>query len=178
MHVRPVAPGEVMVNHPAECIELIDEALRDRRATSWQKTELRQMQARAERELAQMGPLCDEIIAQLEDAGLIVTRAPGVFQSEVRRANFMNGVPGTTDDGVAYYITTGSTIAPLQRAFGRFIRKIGVNKVHFIANAGGSRSKLSAGELSLEMDGAFDCREVDHGGRSAVTDDALRDVFG
>ena len=173
MHMRPLGPGEVMVNHPRECIKLIDEALRDPKIKSWQRKELGQMRERAEIELEERGPVYDRILGELEAAGLIAITAPGVFQSDMRQANFMNAVPGTSHAGKHFFFTTGSSITSLQAAFGRFVKRLGVDRVEFVANEGGNSNNLSAGEQSLEEYGALDCREVHHGGRSAVKTDAI-----
>lgn len=176
MHMRPLGPGEVMVNHPRACIELIDRALKDPKIKSWEKGELREMRASAEIDVEERGDLYDQIMAELEEQGLITIPAPGVFDSGRRLANFMNAVPGTTDQGERFFLTTGSTIAPLERAFARFIKSLGVDHVEFVAHNGGSRDYLSAGEGSLEDDGALDCREVHHGGVASVAYDPLEEI--
>lgn len=164
MHMRPLAPGEVLVQHPAACIELIDEALRDPDLRRWEEVELQDMRRNAQRDLELMGPVYDRIIGELEAAGLIAVEAPGVFHSYNRQANFMNAIPGTTADGEQYFLTNASSIRPLERAFARFVEGLGVDRVEFLGADGGGRDSLSASEVSLEYSGGLDCREVNHAG--------------
>lgn len=165
MYMRPAHPGEVMVNHPAMCMALIDEALKDPTATEWQKAELQQMKQSAQIELQYLGPMYDQLMTELGNAGLIVIPTPGVFYGKDRLANFMNAQPGTTDQGETYWITIGSSITPLQNAFEQFMNdNIGVDRIAFIGNAGGSATELTAGEQSLLLSGSNDCREVHHAG--------------
>jgi hypothetical protein len=175
MNLRPLGPGEVMVHHPRQALELLDEALQDPYATDWQLQELQEMRDSAEQELETLGPVCDEIVAQLEAAGLLVVPVGGVFASKQRQANFMNAVPGTTDDGRTFYLTTGSTLSPLERAFERTIKSLGVSDVEFLAKFGGTRDVLSPGERSIQDKGALDCREVHHREKLAGTHDVLSD---
>lgn len=172
MAVRPLGPGEVMVNHPRRSIQLLDEALRDPQLRSSERRELQEMRTHAQRELTELGPVYDRIIQQLESSGLLVAQAPGVFESNSRKANFMNAVPGHTPDGTATYITIGSSIKPLERAFETFVKSLGVEDVHFV---GGKMVEygMTAGEVSLEMMGGIDCREVGHAG----TDDSSKDLL-
>jgi hypothetical protein len=161
MHVRPLAPGEVLVNHPEACIRLIDRALEDPALKNWEADELAGMRQYAELELERMGPVYDRIIREIEDAGLIAIPAPGVFENETRLANFLNGIPGTARDGSPYYLTNASSIKPLERAFEAFVKDLGVERVEFLGGAGGGREGYSASELSLFDAGGLDCREVD-----------------
>lgn len=165
MHMRPLAPGEVLVQHPARCIELLDEALLDPAAKAWERSELQAMRANAVSELQELGAVYDQIVAELQEAGLIPILAPGVFANHHRQANFLNAVPGTTKDGETYFLTNASSIKPLERAFERFMKDLGVDRVEFLGGAWGGRYSLSASEHSLELSGGLDCREVNHAGK-------------
>jgi hypothetical protein len=161
MHLRPLRPGEVLVNHPQACVAALDEAMADPAATAWQQAELSAMLTRAREEQGARSAVYDQIITELEQAGLIAIRAPGVFDSGVRMANFTNAVPGTTAAGETFYICNGSSVTPLQEAFARFVRSCGVDHVDFVALEGGGEHTWSAGEMSLSLAGALDCREND-----------------
>ncbi len=178
MHMRPLAPGEVMVQHPQAAIDLIDTALEDPRIERWQSNELMDMRRRAQSDLRTMGPVYDKIMAELQDAGLIAIRAPGVFQSYNRQANFLNAVPGTTEGGANYFLTNASSIKPLERAFEGFVKNLGVDEVRFVGSYGGGARSLAASETSLELSGGLDCREVNHAGTRRPTNDLQRAVRG
>lgn len=165
MHMRPLAPGEVLIQHPARCIELLDEALLDPGAKAWEKSELRAMRANAVAELEELGPVYDQIVSEVQAAGLIPVLAPGVFANQNRQANFLNAVPGTTAADETYFLTNASSLKPLERAFERFMKDLGVDRVEFLGGAWGGRYSLSASEYSLELSGGLDCREVNHAGK-------------
>ncbi len=170
MHMRPLAPGEILVQHPAACMQLIEEALADPRLQSWESNELRAMYQTAAEEQRVMGHVYDQIIREVEDAGLLAIPAPGVF-SGYRLANFMNAVPGTTQNDQTYFLTNASSIKPLERAFERFVKALGVDRVEFLGGEGGGPRSYSASEESLELAGGLDCREVDHQGDRRPTND-------
>lgn len=170
MHMRPLAPGEVMVQHPRVCIDLIDQALSEPGIQRWEAQELHAMRENASQELRSMGHVYDQIVQEVEDAGLLAIPSPGVF-SGYRLANFMNAVPGTSDRDETYLLTNASTIKPLERAFARFVKDLGVDRVEFIGGEGGGPRSLSASEQSLELAGGLDCREVDHQGERRPTND-------
>lgn len=178
MHMRPLAPGEVLVNDPQACIDLIDEALGDPNLQAWQARELRSMRDNAQADLRTMGGVYRRIQSELIDAGLIPIATPGVFRSYNRQANFMNAVPGTTQDGTQYFLTNASSIEPLERAFERFVKRLGVDEVRFVGADGGGARSLSASEISLEYSGGLDCREVNHAGTRKPTDDLQRALRG
>jgi len=165
MHIRPLRPGEVLVNHPKACIEAIDDALTSPENKWWERRELKAMRKAAMTDLAEKGHVYDEIISQIEAAGLIALPAPGVFESGSRKANFMNAVPGTASSGETFFLTNASTLTSLEGAFARFLKREGdVERIEFLGGAGGGYFALSASEESLEMAGGLDCREVDHAG--------------
>jgi hypothetical protein len=172
MHIRPLRPGEVLVNHPKACIDAIDDALTSPGNKWWERRELRAMRKHAVAELSEKGHVYDEIINQIEAAGLIAIPAPGVFESNSRKANFMNAVPGTTSSGESFFLTNASTLTSLERAFARFAEREGdVERIEFLGASGGGMFALSASEESLEMAGGLDCREVDHAGNPPPKND-------
>jgi hypothetical protein len=83
MHMRPVAPGQVMVNDFAEDIKLIDAALALATKGSWEEKQLLSMKANALRSQKAMEPVIKEIKAQLQAKGLEVIPAPGVMEAEM-----------------------------------------------------------------------------------------------
>lgn len=172
MAMRPLGPGEVMVHHPRKSIEIIDKALQDRFIEPWERQELLEMRQFAQHELSERGDVYDKIAQQLEDAGLLVTSAPGIFQSSYRKANFMNAVPGKTPDGSSNYIVIGSSIKPLERAFESFVKDLGVDYVHYVGNQE-IEDGLTAGEISLDLAGGIDCRESSHAGFDDINKDLL-----
>lgn len=178
MHMRPMAPGEVLVQDPRAAMSAIREAYYDPEAQSWEREELAVMYENANRDAEELGPVYDEIFAELDRAGLIGIPAPGVFEGRYRLANFMNGVPGTTDAGVPYYLTNASSIAPLERAFRSFMARVGIDRVELLGAEGGGPETLSMSERSLELSGGLDCREVDHAGAIAPSDDLTRALRG
>lgn len=170
MHLRPLAPGEILVQHPTVCVQLIDEALRDPRLQSWEAQELYAMRDNAVQEARVLGHVYDQIVQEIEDAGLLAIPTPGVFMG-YRHANFMNAVPGTTPNDQTYFLTNASSIKPLERAFERFVKSLGVDRVEFLGGEGGGPRTLSASEESLDLAGGLDCREVDHQGERRPTND-------
>ena len=178
MHMRPLAPGEVIVHHPGKSIEVIDQALADPRTPAWERSELQSMRRNAVLEQREMGHVYDQIFAELAEAGLIAIEAPGVFMSHNRDANFMNGIPGTTERGQTYYLTNSSSLTSLERAFQRFVQDLGVERVEFLGSAYGGPRSLSVSEYSLSMAGGLDCRTVDHGADVPPKDDLTRALRG
>jgi hypothetical protein len=83
MHMRPVAPGKMMVNDYAENIKLIDEALKETPIEPWEKKQLESMRKHAEEMQKVMAPVIDEIVRQSEAKGLKVEREAGVLEGEV-----------------------------------------------------------------------------------------------
>ena len=82
MHMRPLGPGQVMVNDFDANIKLVDEALKKAPAGSWQEAELKSMRLHAEEMKKVMGPVMDEIKKQVKAGGLEVVSAPGVMESQ------------------------------------------------------------------------------------------------
>jgi hypothetical protein len=83
MHMRPLAPGQVMVNDFDKDIELIDAALKLATKGSWEEKQLLTMKENAKRSQKAMGPVIKEIEKQLKDAGLEVVPAPGVMEADM-----------------------------------------------------------------------------------------------
>ncbi len=163
MCTRPLRPDQVMLNHPAEAWALLNAMLEPgaTRLKVWERTELEEMQSKAFEEIQTSGPVYDTIKAELEAAGKTVLLAPGIFASSTRQNNFMNGVPGTDGRGETFYFVNGSSILPLQKAVGKFLKeKAHIDHVEFVAREGGGSATLSAGEISVSWSGAMDCREV------------------
>lgn len=178
MHMRPMAPGEVLVNRPEATMAALEEAYRDPEATDWQRREMVSMYRNAQTDARELGPVYDQIFDELRGAGLIPIAAPGVFHGSTRQANFMNGVPGTTDAGELYYLTNASSIRPLEKVFAGFMAKLGVARTELLGGEGAGARTLSASEQSLELAGGLDCREVDHAGRLPPKNDLQRALRG
>ncbi len=178
MHLRPMAPGEVLVHHPLAAMRALEAAAQDPALAPWQLEELRAMYQNAQLEHRELGGVTDQIFAELSAAGLIAVPTPGVFEGRERLANFMNGVPGTTEAGEMYYLTNASSIAPLETVFRDFMARVGVERVEMLGAEGGGPRSLSVSERSLELAGGLDCRQVDHGGRLEPKDDLARALRG
>jgi hypothetical protein len=93
MHMRPLAPGQVMVNDFAEDIKLIDAALKLATKGSWEEKQLQSMKQNAIRSQKAMEPVIKDIEKQLKDRGLEVVPAPGVMEADME--------PFTADPGAA-----------------------------------------------------------------------------
>ena len=70
MDMRPLAPGQVMVNDIAEDVKLIDEALKLATKGSWEEKQLLSMKANAQCSQKAMEPVIKQIEKQLKDAGI------------------------------------------------------------------------------------------------------------
>jgi hypothetical protein len=83
MHMRPLAPGQVMVNDFGEDIKLIDEALKLATKGSWEEKQLLSMKENALRSQKAMEPVIREIEKQLKANGVEVIPAPGVMEADM-----------------------------------------------------------------------------------------------
>jgi hypothetical protein len=84
MHIRPLAPGQVMVDDFDKDIELLDNALKLATKGSWEEKQLLTMKENVRRTQKAMGPVIKEIERQLkDDAGLDVKPMPGVMEADM-----------------------------------------------------------------------------------------------
>jgi len=163
MQVRPLKDGKILVNHPAECLRVLDQALADPHLPEWQRCDILEMRGHAAELLDERGAMYDQVVAELRDAGLDPVPVGGVFRSDIRVANFMNAVAVTTQSGDSLYITNASTITPLSDAFERRIRELGIDHFELVGAAGGGPNKRCAAEILLgdgRTGGGIDCREL------------------
>jgi hypothetical protein len=82
MHMRPLAPGQIMINDFKANIALIDEALKKATPGSWEEKQLKSMRDHTAKMEKVLGPVMDEIERQSKAGGLEVVRAPGVIEGE------------------------------------------------------------------------------------------------
>lgn len=172
MYMRPLAPGQVMINDFDANKRLLEDALSRAEPDSEDALHIHSMLENNEIARAAMEPVNQRIIAQLESAGIEVIRAPGVFKSENspdtpsdkqvnggRLANFMNAVPATrpgTNEQI--FLTNHSSVDPLREAYVDYMQGLGISQVYFLGTEKGSGSR-SVAEMSLKSEGGLDCRE-------------------
>lgn len=172
MYMRPLGPGQVMLNDFDANERLLNDALSRVDADSDDGKQLRAMLDHNNRSRTAMGPINERVTAQLEAAGIEVIPAPGVFSSQSsmdtpsdqrvpkRLANFMNAVPATrpgTNETI--FMTNHSSIDALRDAYVDYMRdERGVSQVYFLG-ADAYNGKKSIAEASLEAEGGLDCRE-------------------
>jgi hypothetical protein len=180
MYMRPMAPGQMMLNDFDANDRLLQDALSRSEPGSWEARELEGMITRNREIETVLGPVTARIAQQLEAGGLEVVKAPGVLEgpvatafdtdymnsptsarNETRYANFMNGVPATRPgSNEQIYLTNASSLGPLQEAYGDYMRTQGIEQVYFLgANEGGDGAPNLA-EISLIRRGGLDCREA------------------
>lgn len=173
MHLRPLAPGQVMINDFDANDKLLAAALAKAAPASWEFRELEGMRQHNARLKEVMAPVMDQIASELKAGGLEVVRAPGVMQglmhnpalsipsdAQVRHVNFMNAIPATKlGSNQQMYITNYTSLAPLREAYADYLRtERGIDSLHWIGIGGGETNK-SPSELSLDLEGGLDCRE-------------------
>ncbi|MGL4511787.1 MAG: hypothetical protein ACRCT8_01740 [Lacipirellulaceae bacterium] len=86
MHMRPLGPGQVMINDFDANIKLIDDALKLAAKGSWEESELKNMRDHAAQIKKVLGPVMDEIKKQCKSGGLDVVPAPGVMEGQYEKA--------------------------------------------------------------------------------------------
>lgn len=173
MHLRPLAPGQILINDFEANDKLLAAALSKAPADSWEAHELESMRERNGRIQSVMEPVMRQIESQLKAGGLEVVRAPGVMQGlmhhpdpslppedQVRRVNFMNAIPATRPGShQQIYLTNYTSLAPLREAYADYLRQEhGIDTLYWIGIGGGEQTK-SPSELSLDLEGGLDCRE-------------------
>lgn len=85
MHMRPVGPGQIMINDFGENIKLIDEALKKAAKGSPEEKQLQTMRKHATEMQKSMGPVMDQIKKQAQQGGLEVASAPGVMEGQFEK---------------------------------------------------------------------------------------------
>jgi hypothetical protein len=85
MQMRPLAPGQILLNDQTQTIAMLEKAKEKAQPGSWEERELNQMLANARQQEALMQPLTEEIASQLAAAGLQVVRAPGRMESRMEK---------------------------------------------------------------------------------------------
>ena len=162
MHMRPLGPGKVLLNDPAATLKLINQLLENEDLANWEESALIAMREETEKDLEDLGDVYSDIRETLKREGIQVIRAPGVFNSKGRQANFMNAVLGTSESGQTFFLTNASSIKALEESFAKFLKRQGVDFVGFVGGHGGNGNSYSASEHSLALSGGLDCREVHH----------------
>ncbi len=85
MQMRPLAPGQILLNDQTQTIAMLEKAKEKVQPGSWEERELNQMLVNARQQEALMQPLTEEIASQLAAAGLQVVRAPGRMESRMEK---------------------------------------------------------------------------------------------
>jgi hypothetical protein len=103
MHMRPLAPGQILINDFDANIALLKSAMTDATPGSWEHKELQTMLEHAEHSKAAMGPVMDAIAKKCEESGLEVVRAPGVMEGQFERvtigpSHYLAGPLNLTDE--------------------------------------------------------------------------------
>jgi len=86
MHMRPLGPGQMMINDFDANLKLLTEAKKKATPGSWEDKELDTMIDHAKKMKAVLGPVMDQIAQELKDSGLEVIRAPGVMEAQMAQA--------------------------------------------------------------------------------------------
>ncbi|MGE3727959.1 MAG: hypothetical protein AB7I41_20560 [Candidatus Sericytochromatia bacterium] len=86
MHMRPLQPGQILLNDFDKTIELLENAKKSVQPDSVEAKEIDAMLTHTRARKVQMQPIVDEIASQLKDAGLEVVRAPGVMDGRTDQA--------------------------------------------------------------------------------------------
>lgn len=174
MHMRPLGPGQFMINDFDANERLLRDALGRATAGSWEATEIQGMIDHNSQMRSVMAPVMTQIEQQLREGGLEVIRAPGVMEGPMsnpdpripadernRRVNFMNAVPATRPgSNQQFYITNFTSLPSMRAAYENYLRtERGIEQVYWVGDEGGSERTKSASERSLDLDGGLDCRE-------------------
>lgn len=160
MHMRPLHPGQVLLNDHNENIKLLQNAKAKAVKGSWEEKEIDSMIIHAQKVDKVMSPVINEIEKKLTSRGIKVIRSPGVMEGTTKQVNFMNAVPGTSlGTNRQYYITNFTTIKPIRDAFKDFMTNLDVDKVYFTGDSSGTAVEPSGSESSLQSQGGMDCRE-------------------
>ena len=117
MHMRPVAPGQIMVNDFDENIKLIDDALKKTPKGSPEEKQLLSMRSHATDMKKSLGPVMDQIKKQAEQGGLKVTPAPGVMEGQFEKVTIKK------TDGVASLIGLSADKDMTRKELGEAIMK-------------------------------------------------------
>ncbi|WP_176487758.1 hypothetical protein [Candidatus Regiella insecticola] len=167
MYLRPLANGRVLVQDDAETQKLVQSVLDDNKGDRSVRIAKDALQATLS-DIAKSRQEREKVTAlinkQLEDAGLQVIKAPGVFKvGDHRPVNYMNGIMGTSPTGEMFYLNNASSIEPLNQAFSAWIqeKQPGLN-VHFVGLKEGLTEDL------LKGNGGFDCITLHHGTENMV----------
>jgi hypothetical protein len=86
MHMRPLAPGQLLLNDFDACKKLLEKALAKAAPNSWEAMEIHSMLDHNEHSKKAMGPVIDFIAKRCEDAGLEVIRTAGVMEGQFPEA--------------------------------------------------------------------------------------------
>lgn len=163
MAMRPLADGRILFNDTAASEALIqqlltsDGSLSDSECQGLTET-LTSLRQQAER----WHKIHALIRQQLTDAGLIPIATPGAFSVNKRAVNWMNGIMGTAQQ--PFYITNAASIAPLNQAFGAWLkREVPELTAYFVGQAASShREGLNQAEALLRGSGGLDCITLHH----------------
>jgi ribosomal protein S17E len=112
-------------------------------------------------------PINALIEKQLQNNGLQIIKAPGVFSIGNLKVNYMNGVMGTSPKDEKFYMTNASSIEPLNKAFSEWIKKqqpgLHVEFIGSLYNHNNPYNKdLNTAEYLLRRSGGFDCVTLHH----------------
>lgn len=173
MYLRPLGPGQVMINDIPANLALLEQA-QARTSDPAEARVLENMAASERQKLATLQPVMDRIARQLEAAGLQVLRAPGVMEEgtvplkdsdpEPTRVNFMNAVPGTSPGSARRFVMANhASPAPLREAYETYLRAQGVDEIHWIGDSLfkylEAAPAFTSATATLGTMGGLDCRE-------------------
>lgn len=174
MFLRPLSDGRVLMHDYEESRKLVQAVLDDQNneLTVQNKKDLQKTVFELQQLHQQRQSISVLIGQQLQNAGLEVIKAPGVFSVGERGVNYMNGMMGISQkDNVIFYITNASTVEALNVAFSGWIQKQQPGlKVEFVGRVAlGEDNELDAppgfnlAEALLGYWGGFDCATLHHG---------------
>lgn len=159
MQMRPLKPGQILVNDFDENIKLLESAKKKTTKGSPEEIEINKMIANSKKMRTVMSPLMNEIASKLKAQGIEVIKSPGVMESDKRKVNFMNAVPGTSiGSNRQFYMTNYTGLKPLREAFEEYMKKQDIDKIYWMGDTVDAKG-ISSSEHSLDFQGGMDCRE-------------------
>lgn len=159
MQMRPLKPGQILLNDFDENIKLLESAKKKVTKGSPEELEIKKMITNSKKMRSVMSPVMIQIEAKLKAQGIEVIKAPGVMESDKRKVNFMNAVPGSTiGSNRQFYMTNYTGLKPLREAFEEHMKKQDVDKIYWMGDTVDAKG-ISGSEHSLDFQGGMDCRE-------------------
>ncbi|MGL5071406.1 MAG: hypothetical protein ACRC61_09075, partial [Aeromonas salmonicida] len=163
MAMRPLADGRILFNDPAASGALIQQVLtNDGSLSDSERQGLTETLSSLKQQAERWHKIHALIRQQLTDAGLTPIATPDAFSVNKRAVNWMNGIMGTAQQ--PFYITNAASIAPLNQAFGAWLkREVPELTTYFVGQtASSTRAGFNQAEALLWGSGGLDCITLHH----------------